>query len=104
MAILMDANARPHRTLVANDYLEAETIVCMVWPCRSLDLNPIEHAWDILQRRVSSRQRLPENPDELLNALQEEWQRVPRMDIRRSIRSVHRHCNAFIRARGGHTE
>ena len=103
-SILMDNNARPHRALVVNDYLEAETIVCMEWPSRSSDLNPIEHAWDILQGRVSSHQRLPENCDELFNALQEEWQRIPLIDIRRLIRSMHQRCNAVIRARRRHTE
>ena len=68
----------------------------MEWPSRSTDLNPIERAWDILQRRVSSLQRIPEKHDELLNALQEEWKRIPWMDIRRLIRSMHRRCHAVI--------
>ena len=76
----------------------------MEWPSRSPDLNLSSMLGDILQRRLSSRQRLPENLDELLNALQEEMQRIPRMDFRRLIRSKHRRCNAVIRARGGHTE
>ena len=37
--ILMDDNARPHRALVVNVYLEAETVVRMEWPSRSSDLN-----------------------------------------------------------------
>ena len=53
--ILMDDNASPHRAQVTNAYLEHETIVRMDWPARSPDLNPIEHAWDILQRAISAR-------------------------------------------------
>ena len=42
--ILMYDNARPQRAHITNAYLEQETIVCMDWPARSPDLNPIEHA------------------------------------------------------------
>ena len=41
--ILMDDNARPHRAIVVNDYLEAESIERMEWPAKSPDCNPIEH-------------------------------------------------------------
>ena len=41
--ILMDDNARPHRAMVTNEYLQAETIVRMEWTARSPNLNPIEH-------------------------------------------------------------
>ena len=55
--ILMDNNARPHRARIVNEYLQQETIERMDLPAKSLDLNLIEHAWNILQRRISNRQK-----------------------------------------------
>ena len=52
--ILMDDNARPRRAHVTDAYLERETTVRIDWPDRSPDLNPIEHAWDMLQHAVSA--------------------------------------------------
>ena len=74
--ILMDDNARPHRAMVVNRYLERETIVRMNWPSRSPDLNPIEHAWDLLYRAISSQIRLPNTRNELIQALNEDWQGI----------------------------
>ena len=53
--ILMDNNARPHLAHITIAYLEHETIVRMDRSACSSDLNPIEHAWDILQRAISAR-------------------------------------------------
>ena len=53
--ILMDDNATTHRARIVNAYFEDQGIHQMYWPAWSPDLSPIEHAWDILQRWVSSR-------------------------------------------------
>ncbi|GBN58365.1 Transposable element Tc1 transposase [Araneus ventricosus] len=58
--ILMDDNARPHRALLVDEFLESEDIRRMDWPARSPDLNPIEHVWDALGRTIATRNPLRE--------------------------------------------
>jgi hypothetical protein len=52
--LLMDDSARE-----VNECLQQETIECMEWQVNSPNLNPIEHAWGILQRMIMSRQHKP---------------------------------------------
>ncbi|GFV95614.1 transposable element Tcb2 transposase [Trichonephila clavipes] len=59
--ILMDDNCRPHRANLVEDFLFEEGIVRMEWPACSPDMNPIEHVWDALGRRVVGRQPPPKN-------------------------------------------
>ncbi|GFT81434.1 transposable element Tcb2 transposase [Trichonephila clavipes] len=53
--LFMDDNARPHRANTVDECLESEDITCMNWPAYSSDLNPIEHVWDMLGRRIAAR-------------------------------------------------
>ncbi|GFT72055.1 transposable element Tcb2 transposase [Trichonephila clavipes] len=53
--LFMDDNAPCHRIVAAEQLLESEDIERMDWPARSLDLNPIEHIWDFLDRRLAAR-------------------------------------------------
>ena len=101
--ILMDDNARAHRARITDQYLEQATIVRMEWPGRSPDLNPIEHAWDMLQTAVSSRPVQPASVQELRQAFLEEWDQIPQYKIRRFTSSMRRRCQAVIEARGHHT-
>ena len=43
----------------ANQYLEDHTIVRMDWPARSPDINPMEYAWNMLQKAISVCQLQP---------------------------------------------
>ncbi|GFW76620.1 transposable element Tc1 transposase [Trichonephila clavipes] len=53
--LFMDDNAPCHHTVAAEQLLESEDIERMDWPARSPDLNPIEHVWEFLGRRLAAR-------------------------------------------------
>ncbi|GFV13041.1 hypothetical protein TNCV_3175761 [Trichonephila clavipes] len=53
----------------------------MDWPARSPDLNPIEHVWDFLGRRLTARTLPPVTIRELRLALQDEWASMPQQLI-----------------------
>ncbi|GFU99739.1 transposable element Tcb1 transposase [Trichonephila clavipes] len=57
--LFMDDNARPHRANIVDECLQSEDITRMDWPAYSLDLNPIEHVWDMLGRRITAVNPLP---------------------------------------------
>ncbi|GFV09472.1 transposable element Tcb2 transposase [Trichonephila clavipes] len=54
--ILMDDNCRSHRGNLVEDFLFEEGIVRMEWPACTPDMNPIEHVWNALGRRVAGHQ------------------------------------------------
>ncbi|GFX76629.1 transposable element Tcb2 transposase [Trichonephila clavipes] len=58
--ILMDDNCRPHRANLVENFLFEEGIVRMEWPACFPDMNPIEHVWDDLGRRVAGHQPPPQ--------------------------------------------
>ncbi|GFT56202.1 transposable element Tcb2 transposase [Trichonephila clavipes] len=64
----MDDNCRPHRANLVEDFLFEDGIVRMEWPECSPDMNPIEHVWDALGRRVAGRQLPPQTLQELERA------------------------------------
>ncbi|GBM72208.1 Transposable element Tcb1 transposase [Araneus ventricosus] len=102
-AIFMVDNARPHRARLVRSYLESETILQMAWPTRSQDLNPIEHVWDMLGRRIAGRNVPPGTLHELQQALLQEWALLSQQAINDSTASVPRRCQACISSRGFHT-
>ena len=103
-AWFMHDNARPHTAAVVQNYLEDVGIQPMVWPARSPDLNPIEHAWDELGRRVRHSNPSPITLRELKDALAEEWENIPQQYFRNLVHSMPNRMDAARRAHGGNTK
>ena len=101
--VYMDDNARPHRARVVTDIIQREAVTTLPWPACSPDLNPIEHLWDILGRRIRRRDPPVHNVAQLDAALHQEWQRIPQNVIQRLIRGMSRRVDAVINAHGSYT-
>ncbi|GFW82750.1 putative transposase [Trichonephila clavipes] len=95
-SLFMDDNAPCHRTVAAEQLLESEDIERMDWPARSPDLNPIEHVWDFLGRRLAARTLPPVTIRELRLALQDEWAAMPQQLIDTLILSMGRRCETCL--------
>ena len=73
------------------------------WPEMSTDLNPIEHIWDMLGRRIDAREPPVQNICQLEAALHREWQQLSHQDIRRLTGGMRRRVEDVIQARWGYT-
>lgn len=71
-------------------------------PPQSPDLNPIEHFWDLLEKRI--RKHNITSKGSLKKALSEEWGKIAENDTKRLVRSMRRRLQAVIDAGGGPTK
>ena len=103
---VMQDNAPAHTSAVTMNELRERSIITNNWPPFSPDLNPIEHVWgsmkDYIQyhypRLDGGRQR---SHDELRDIVKEAWDDATKPEkLEKLIRSMHRRCEAVIRARG----
>ncbi|GFS58562.1 transposable element Tcb1 transposase [Trichonephila clavipes] len=92
----MNVNACPHLANIVDECLQSEDIIRMDWPAYYSDLNPIEHVWDMLGRRIAARQPPPTCLPELRRVLLDEWCNTPEDQIDNLILSMPRRSKACI--------
>ena len=100
---LQHDNATSHTARSVRDFLQDRNVSVLPWPAKSPDLNPIEHVWDLLDRRVRARAIPPRNVRELAGALVEEWGNISQQELANLVQSMRRRCTAVLNAAGGHT-
>ena len=101
-AILMHDNAWPHVARIFRQFLNRNNVNVLPWPAVSPDMNPIEHIWDYLGRKVRARGNV-NNPRDLESAFIQEWNNIRNVVIRRYVRSMRGRLAACFNTRGGHT-
>lgn len=96
--IFQDDNDPKHTSRLVKQWIEQKEIAKLVWPSQSPDLNPIEHLWEELDRRI--RTRTFSKTGQLMEALQQEWNRLPLDVLVNLVDSMPRRCEAVIKAKG----
>ena len=76
----------------------------LVWPAQSPDLNPIEHLWNILKRKIQQRRPLPQNLDQLKDAIYEEWRSMDPSLLKKLVASMRCRILSVIRSKGFQTK
>ena len=67
-AMLMHDNARPNVARICRQFLNRNNVNVLPWHAVPTDMNPIEHIWDCLSRKVRARGNV-QNLKDLENAL-----------------------------------
>ena len=74
----------------------------MNWPPQSPDLNPIEHLWDILDKKIDKCNVTSQNT--LWEQIQAAWQEISLDTLKKLVMSMPDRMKAVIKAKGYHTK
>jgi hypothetical protein len=87
---------------IVKKWLTDNKIIRLNWPAQSPDMNPIEHVWGMLKRRLAPLK--PKNLEELRANIKQEFKNIDKQYVSDLIKSMPRRVQALIKAKGGHTK
>ena len=93
-------NAPMHKARSIQKWFVETGVVDLDWPAQSPDLNPIEHRWDELERRLRARPNRTTSVPNLTNALAAEWNQVSAAVFEHLVESLPSRVEAVIVAKG----
>ena len=102
--IFQQDNNFKHTSKKAQKWFEDNGFTVLKWPAQSPDLNPIEHLWNHLKRKLGKYEEPANSINELWERIQKEWEAIPKEECQKLIESMHRRLSAVIRAKGGYTK
>jgi hypothetical protein len=102
--IFQQDNDPKHTSKKASQWFEDNNIQVLPWPAQSPDLNPIEHLWVHLKKKLREYPTSPKGVHELWERVAEEWNAITPETCQRLIESMPRRVQAVIKAKGGHTK
>lgn len=92
--------APPHAAAQTKKYLE-NVVEVMPWVPNSLDLNPMQQVWHMLNRRIDQRSTEIHNYKDMERIVQEEWKKIPPSAILDEIKTMPEKCRQVIKNKGG---
>ena len=86
--IFMDNNVPCYQSNSVRDYKASAGIRSLDWPAKSPDLNPIEHVWAIMKRRIRRQIRPGDDMNQLESLVRREWDQLDQQVIRSLVDSM----------------
>ena len=102
--VIFQADNDPkHTSHLAQDTLEELNIQVMSWPAQSPDLNPIEHFWEFVDRKLKGFEEMVASKEELWERIESIVQEINKDLCQKLIATMPERVIDVIRAKGGYT-
>lgn len=101
---IVEDNAKVHTAKATRGKAEELGMRFLAHPPSSPCLNPIEHVWNLLKRRLAAVNPRPTTQEGLFAAAEEIWASIPQEKIDRLINSMPDRIEACISANGGYID
>ena len=95
--IFQHDNDPKHTSRLVKGWLNDNKVNVLPWPAQRPDLNPIEHLWEEVDRRLQGENYSKEG--DLMAAIEREWKKIPLNRIIKLIDSMPSFCHAVIRVK-----
>lgn len=97
-------NDPKHTAGVTKAWIREQRLQVLKWPPQSPDLNPIEHLWNNLKRRLGDYEKRPTSAEELWCRIMIEWSKITKEECAKLVESMPRRIAAVLEEGGGHTK
>jgi hypothetical protein len=102
--IFQHDNDPKHTARSVREWLDEQPFDVLDWPAQSPDLNPIEHLWAVVKRRLNEYETPPNGMEELWARIKSVWYDIDAEQCTRLIESMPRRIEAVLAAKGMWTD
>ena len=86
--IFQQNNAPCHKARRVIEYFDLHGVEVLTWPAQSPDLNPIEHLWGIIKKKLVG--KVCRNANEVFLAIEQEWNQLGAETMQKLVESMPR--------------